>query len=47
MLWLSTMYALLQLLAAASVVANPLTKRVSGTSIVSLSNNTGYAENLA
>ena len=47
MLWLSTMYALLLLLAAASVVANPLTKRVSGTSIVNLSNNTGYAENLA
>jgi len=41
------MYALLQLLAAASVVANPLAKRVSGTSIVNLSNNTGYAENLA
>jgi len=47
MLWLSTMYALLLLLAAASVAANPLTKRVSGTSIVNLSNNTGYAENLA
>jgi hypothetical protein len=41
------MYALLCLLAAASVVANPLAKRVSGTSIVNLSNNTGYAGQLA
>ncbi|KAH7418322.1 glycoside hydrolase family 39 protein [Cadophora sp. MPI-SDFR-AT-0126] len=41
------MYPFLTLLLAASVASNPLEKRVSGTSVVNLSNNTGTPGHLA